>query len=157
MSQRWFTKFYGNEVTKEEWLQFRQKLQEYKKRKQEWKELNINNEHHPNDHKEEVSENHDDNGDLHHEYIVATLKFPIWKLTGLDPMKNISSSVLLHFHGKATEDPDELLSDLDILCQSYDYTSSEKKLKLFPTNLDNFLCWFMRLGGETIATWEQMK
>ena len=63
-----------------------------------------------------------------------------------------------HFHGKSTEDPDEFLFEFDILCKSYDYTSSEKKPKLFPSTLkDNFLRWFMCLGSETVRTWHQMK
>ena len=73
-------------------------------------------------------------------------------------MKNISPSVLLRFHGKATEDPDQFLFEFDILCRSYDYTSIEQKLKIFLATLkDNVLRWFMSLGGETVATWEQMK
>ena len=68
-------------------------------------------------------------------------------------MKNISPSVLPHFHGKATEDPDEFLFEFDILYRSYDYTSSEQKLKLFPATLkDNELRWFMILGGGTVTT-----
>ena len=73
-------------------------------------------------------------------------------------MKNISPSVLPHFHGKSTEDPNEFLFEFNTLYQSYDYTSSEQKLKLFPATLkDNALRWFMSLGGETVATWDQMK
>ena len=73
-------------------------------------------------------------------------------------MKNISPSILPRFHGKDTEDPDEFLFEFDILCRSYDYTSSEQNLKLFPTTLkDNALHWFMSLGGETVTTWDQMK
>ena len=31
-------------------------------------------------------------------------------------------------------------------------------MKLFPATLkDNALCWFMSLGGEIVAPWEQMK
>ena len=73
-------------------------------------------------------------------------------------MKNISPSVLPRFHGKATEDPYEFLFKFDILCPIYDYTSSEQKLKNFPTTMmDNALHWFMSLGGETFTTWDQMK
>ena len=73
-------------------------------------------------------------------------------------MKNISPSVLPHFHGKDIEDPYEFLFEFDVLCWSYDYTYSEQKLKLFPSTLkDNTLLWLMSLGGETVATWEQMK
>ena len=73
-------------------------------------------------------------------------------------MKNISPSVLPHFHGKATEDPNEFLFEFDILYRSYDYTSSEQKLKLFPATLkDNALHWFMSLGGGTVTTSDWMK
>ena len=73
-------------------------------------------------------------------------------------MNNISSSVLPHFHGKSTKDPDEFLFEFDILCRSYDYTSSEKKLKLFLATLkDNSLRWFISLGRKIVATWDQMK
>ena len=68
-------------------------------------------------------------------------------------MKNISPSVLPHFHGKSIEYLDEFLFEFDFCCQSSEYTSNEKKMKLFPAALkDNALCWFMSLGGETIAT-----
>ena len=73
-------------------------------------------------------------------------------------MKNISPSVLPRFHGKATKDLDEFLFEFDILFHSYDYTSSEQKLKLFPTILkDNALRWFMSLGGENVTMRDQMK
>ena len=73
-------------------------------------------------------------------------------------MKNISCSVLPHFHGKSTKDLDEFLFEFNILCRIHDYTSSEQKLKLFHATLkDNSLCWFMSLGSENVANWEQMK
>ena len=73
-------------------------------------------------------------------------------------MKNISPLVFPRFYGKEAEDLDEFLFEFDILCHSYDYTSSEKNLKLFPVTLkDNALRWFMILGGGTVTTWEQMK
>ena len=66
--------------------------------------------------------------------------------------------MLPRFHGKAIEDLDEFLFEFDILCYSYDYTSSEKKLKHFPATLkDNVLHWFMILGGGTLTTWDRMK
>ena len=53
---------------------------------------------------------------------------------------------------------DEFLFEFDILYQSYDYISSEQKLKLFPATLKgNTLRWFMSLGGETITTWDKIK
>ena len=73
-------------------------------------------------------------------------------------MKNISLLVVPHFHGKFIEDPDGFLFGLDILYWYYDYTSSERKLKLFLSTLKNSsLCWFMSLGVETVWTWDQMK
>ena len=89
---------------------------------------------------------------------VATLQFPIQETKGIDPMKNISPSVLPRFHGKVAEDPDEFIFEFDILFNSYDYITDAQKLKLFPTNLkDNALCWFMSLGGGTITNWDRMK
>ena len=73
-------------------------------------------------------------------------------------MKNISPSVLPHFHENSIEDPNEFLFKFEILCRSYDYISSEQKLKLFPATLkDNSLRWFMSLGGDIVTTWDQMK
>ena len=78
--------------------------------------------------------------------------------TGVAPIKNISPSLFPDFHGKYTEDQDELLFEFNILCRSNDYTTSEQKLKLFPSTLKgNSLCWFMSLGGENVTTWDQMK
>ena len=48
--------------------------------------------------------------------------------------------------------------EFDILCRSYDYVTDAQKLKLFPATLkDNALCWFMSLGGGTVANWDKMK
>ena len=66
--------------------------------------------------------------------------------------------MLPHFHEKSIEDLDEILFEFDILYWSCDYISSENKLKLFPATLKyNSLRWFMSLGGEIVATWDQMK
>ena len=73
-------------------------------------------------------------------------------------MKNILPSLFPRFYGKAAEDLDELFFEFDILYRNYDYTSSEKKLKLFPTNIkENALRWFMSLGGGIVTTWDWMK
>jgi hypothetical protein len=73
-------------------------------------------------------------------------------------MKNIPLSALPNFHGLSTKYPDEFLFEIDILCRSYDYTTTAKKLKLFPSTLKgNVLRWFMSLGGENISTWIQMR
>ena len=104
----------------------------------------MNNERHHDDCEELVGDNDNDNGDFQHEEIVSTLQFPIRQTTGKDPMKNISPSVLPHFHEKSIEDLDEFLFEFDIPCRIYDYTSSERKLKLFPATLkDNALQGFM--------------
>ena len=73
-------------------------------------------------------------------------------------MTNISPSMLPHFRGKSREDTDEFLFDFKILCRIYDYTSNEKKLKLFSSTLKYIsLRWFMSLGSETVGMWDQMK
>jgi len=73
-------------------------------------------------------------------------------------MKNISPSTLPHFHGLTTEDPDTFLFEFVVICQTYDYTDDEKKLKLFPSTLkDAALSWFMVLLGDSITTWAQMQ
>ena len=118
----------------------------------------MNNTHKLEDHEEVMGENHHNDDEPQPEGIVFTLQFPIWQPVGQAPMKNISSSVLPHFHGKATEDLNKFLFYFDILCCSYDYTSSEQKLKFFPATLkDNGLHWLMILGGETSTKWDQMK
>ena len=96
---------------------------------------------HEFDEEEAMGENyHHDNHSLP-EGTMATLQFPIQQPAGVAPMKNISPSVLPHFHGRAVEDPDEFLFEFDILCRSYDYVTDAQKLKLFPTTLkDNALC-----------------
>lgn len=73
-------------------------------------------------------------------------------------MKNIPLSALPNFHGLSTKDPNEFLYEFDILCRSYDYTTTAQNLKLFPGRLKgNALRWFMSLGGETNTTWGQMR
>jgi hypothetical protein len=73
-------------------------------------------------------------------------------------MKNIPLSALPNFHGLSTEDPDEFLFEFDVLCRSYDYTTTAHKLKLFLATLKgNALIWFMSLGGENISTWGKMR
>ena len=107
-------------------------------------EVIMNNERHHDDHEELVGDNDNDNGNFQHEETVATLQFPIRQTTGKAAMKNISPSVLPHFHEKSIEDLDEFLFEFDIPCRIYDYTSSERKLKLFPATLkDNALQGFM--------------
>ena len=61
----------------------------------------MNNKHHHDNREEEVGENRNDNGDLQHQDIVATLQFPIRQTFGQAPMNNISPLVLHHFHGKS--------------------------------------------------------
>ena len=112
----------------------------------------------PKDHEEVMGRNHHNDNDPLPEGTVTTLQFPIRQPVGQAHMKNISPSILPHFHGKAIEDPDEILFEFYNLCHSYDYTYKKKKLKRFPATLkDNALRWFMSIGGETITTWDQMK
>jgi hypothetical protein len=140
----------GRIVTKEEWDAFHI----------EWRER----EHMENqgDNEEEfLQENPRNNEDqVNNENTISTLVFPISDVPtrGMAPMKNIPLSALPNFHGLSTEDPDEFLFEFDILCRSYDYTTTAQKLKLFPATLKgNALRWFMSLGGENISTWVQMR
>ena len=61
--------------------------------------------------------------------------FPIRKTNGDTKMKNISPSVLPHFHGLTTKDPNTFLFEFVVICRTYDYSEDEKKLKLFPSTL----------------------
>ena len=76
---------------------------------------------HESDEEEAMEENHHHEDNSLPKGTVATLQFPIQQPEGTAPMKNISPSVLRHFHGIAAEDPDEFLFEFDILCRSYDY------------------------------------
>jgi hypothetical protein len=94
------------------------------------------------------------------ENTISTLVFPIFDIPrpGIAPMKNIRLSALPNFHGLSIEDPDEFMFEFDILCRIYDYTTTTRKLKLFPATLKgNALRWFLSLGGENISTWGQMR
>jgi len=84
--------------------------------------------------------------------------FPIRETNGDARMKNISPSTLTHFHGLTSEDPHTFLFEFVVVCRTYDYTSDDRKLKLFPSTLkDAALCWFMGLHGDNIITWAQMQ
>jgi hypothetical protein len=73
-------------------------------------------------------------------------------------MKNINPYALPHFHGLVYEDSTTFLFEFSFICKTYDYTIDEYKLKLFSSTLkDSALRWFMRLEGNTITTWDQMK
>jgi len=63
--------------------------------------------------------------------------FPIWGINGDTKMKNISPSALPHFHGLTIEDHDTFLFEIVVLCRTYDYAKDEKKLKLFPSTLND--------------------
>ena len=83
--------------------------------------------------------------------------FPIREADGDTKMKNISPSTLPHFHGLTSEDLDTFMFEFAIVCRTYDYTSDDQKLKLFPSTLKNAtLCWFMGLLGDNITTSAQM-
>ena len=79
---------------------------------------------------------------------------PTKETNGDAKMKNISPSTLPHFHGPISEDPDTFWLEFDVICRSYDYTTGDQKLKLFPSTLkDATLRWFMGLPGDSIITW----
>lgn len=61
--------------------------------------------------------------------------FPIRETNGDASMKTISPSTLPHLHGLTSEDPDTFLLDFVVICRTYDYTSDDQKLKLFPSTL----------------------
>jgi hypothetical protein len=92
------------------------------------------------------------------EEMVEIFEFPIWESNGETKMKNINPSSLPHFHGLVYEDPDTFLFEFAVICRTYDYTTNEQKLKIFPSTLkDSSLRWFMSLEGNSITTWDQMK
>jgi hypothetical protein len=66
---------------------------------------------------------------------IVTFEFPIIDPSGRTQMKNIPPSSLPNLHGPAREDPDPFLFDFDVLCRSYDYSTTAEKLKLFPATM----------------------
>ena len=69
----------------------------------------------------------------------------------------MSPSALPHFHDLTSEDPENFLFELAVICRTYDYTNDEQKLKLFPSTLkDAALRWFMGLPGDNITIGAQM-
>jgi hypothetical protein len=73
-------------------------------------------------------------------------------------MKNTPPSFLPNFNEMESEEPNMFLFEFDVLCRSYDYVSDAQKLKLFLATLKNaVLHWFMRLNGNNIGTWVEMK
>lgn len=73
-------------------------------------------------------------------------------------MKNIPPFVLPNFYGMSTKDPDSFLFEFDILCRTYGYIDDTHKLCLFPATLKAAaLKWFMGLGEQTIASWDDMR
>jgi len=62
-------------------------------------------------------------------YVIPTKILTLVKLVGIDhvrmgsPMKSISLSSLPNFHGITTEGPYAFLFKIDVLCESYDYTT----------------------------------
>jgi hypothetical protein len=89
---------------------------------------------------------------------VKVFEFPIQETNGETKMKNINPSSLPHFHGLTTKDLDTFLFEFVVVCRTYDYTSDEKKIKLFPSTLkESTLRWFMSLEGNNITKLDQMK
>jgi hypothetical protein len=73
-------------------------------------------------------------------------------------MKNINPFALPHFHGLVYEYPNTFLFEFVVTCRTYDYTTNEQNIKLFPSTLkDSYLRWFMSLERNNITTWDQMK
>jgi hypothetical protein len=73
-------------------------------------------------------------------------------------MKNIPLSLLPTFRGMSIEDPYLFLFEFEILCRSYNYSNDAQKISLFPATMnDSTLRWFMRLGENTILSWDQLK
>jgi len=78
-----------------------------------------------------IAENRNDRGDRER----IECAFPIRETNGDTKMKNISPFALPHFHGLTSKDPDTFLFEFDVICRTYDYTTDEQKLKLFPSTL----------------------
>lgn len=88
----------------------------------------------------------------------STIEFPIVDLGASAPTKPIPLAALPNFHGLVSEDPDTFIFDFDIVCRGYDYMMDAQKLKKFPSTLKGMaLRWFMGLGGNSIATWNDMR
>lgn len=66
--------------------------------------------------------------------------FPIIETNGDSKMKNISPFSLLHFNCLTLEDPETLLFEFSFVCRTYDYTSNDQNLKLFPSTLKEASC-----------------
>jgi len=66
---------------------------------------------------------------------------PIREINGYARMKKISPSSLPHLHGLTSEELNTFLSEFVVIYRTYDYTSDDHKLKLFPSTLkDAALC-----------------
>lgn len=78
-----------------------------------------------------MAENRNDRGDR--ERIEDA--FPIRETDGDTKMTKISPFSLPHFHGPTLYDPNNFLFEFAIICRTYDYTTDDQKLKLFPSTL----------------------
>lgn len=84
--------------------------------------------------------------------------FSIRDTSGEARMKNISPTARHHFHGLTSANPDTFIFEFIVVCRTYDYTSNEQKMKLFPSTFkDVALHWFMGILGDNITTWAQMQ
>jgi len=61
--------------------------------------------------------------------------FLIRETNGDARMKNKIPSALPHYHSLRLKDPDNFLFEFVVICKTYDYTSNDQKLKLFPSTL----------------------
>jgi len=61
--------------------------------------------------------------------------FSIRETNGDSRMRNKSPSTLPHFHGLTSKDPDTFLFEFVVIYRTYNYTSNDQRLKLFPSTL----------------------
>lgn len=66
---------------------------------------------------------------------LITFIFPIREARGEAIMKNINPFLLPRLYGLTIEDLDTFMFEFFVVCRTYDYTTDEKKFKLFPSTL----------------------
>ena len=79
-------------------------------------------------------------------------------LGGVTPMQSIPPYIVPNFNDLENEDLDALLFEFEVLCRGYYYCTIAQNLMMFPHTLKEVaIRWFMRIGGNYIQTWEDMK
>lgn len=68
----------------------------------------------------------------------TVFQVPIWEREEEVRIKDINQTILPHFHGMVTEDPDTFLIEFEVLYKTYDYNTNAKKL------IDYFLLHWRR-------------